>query len=344
MPIIESKFKPAGWLRNPHMQTLWASKVRQVVAAKQTPERLELPDGDFLDTNWSLPVAKATTDADRENPAAVPTEVPAAVPGSRGIVCLFHGLGGSIQSAYATAAFNVLEKAGFQVAFLHFRGCSGEPNRLAKAYHSGATDDIRYFIKLAAHRSPGKPIHAVGFSLGANALLKYLGEEGSSCLLKSAIAVAPPLVLQEGANKLNTGFARIYQRYLLDAMKNHLEEKRQRYPHLNLPNNVSAIKTFWQFDDGVTAHLHGFADVHDYYSQSSSRQYLPAIACHTHIIHALDDPFFTPAVVPDEQELSKQTTLELSRYGGHVGFVAGNNPTGNRYWLDQRIPELLVNA
>ena len=330
MPIINSKFKPAAWLRNPHLQTLWASKARNVAAPKHNTERLELSDGDFLDTNWSLPLA-----AGKQQHGAQ---------ADRGIVCMFHGLGGSLQSAYASATFNALEKTGFDVAFLHFRGCSGEPNRLAKAYHSGATDDIRYFINLVAQRFPGTALHAVGFSLGANALLKYLGEEGGSCRLHSAIAIAPPLVLQEGANKLNTGFARIYQRYLLRTMQTHLEEKRQRYPELDLPVNVSGLKNFWQFDDAVTARVHGFTDAHDYYTKSSSRQYLPKIDCRTHIIHSQDDPFFTPAVVPAENELSQETTLEISAHGGHVGFVAEKNAAGNRYWLDQRIPEVLLTA
>lgn len=330
----KSEFRAAWWLRNPHLQTLWASKVRRVSAPEQIPQRLELDDGDFIDTNWS------TFLADRESPAA--SENPADNPDTcRGIVCMFHGLGGSLQSAYASATFSALEKAGFAVAFMHFRGCSGEPNRLAKAYHSGETGDIRYFIDLVKQRFPQLPVHAVGFSLGANALLKYLGEEGSQCPLASAVAVAPPLVLQEGANKLNQGFAKIYQRYLLDAMKNHLEAKRACYPDLELPKDVLKLKSFWEFDDLVTARVHGFEDVHDYYSKSSSRQYLPAIACPTHIIHALDDPFFTPAVVPEENELAAETTLELCSHGGHVGFVNGSHPLAARYWLDERIPAVL---
>ncbi len=333
MPIIDSEFEPAIWLRNPHLQTLWASKARKVAPPRQEAERLELPDGDFLDINWSLALKTVKQKPEQAKKRAGNTD--------HGIVCLFHGLGGSLQSAYASATFNALENSGFNVAFMHFRGCSGEPNRLAKAYHSGETNDIRYFINLVSQRFPKIPVHAVGFSLGANALLKYLGEEGNDCVLKSAIAVAPPLVLQEGANKLNKGFAKIYQRYLLRAMQMHLEEKRQRYPDLELPDDVSGMKNFWQFDDAVTARLHGFADVHDYYTKSSSRQYLPSIACRTHIIHALDDPFFTPAVVPSAKELGQDTTLELSRHGGHVGFVS-NNATGNRYWLDKRIPELLT--
>ena len=334
MPIIQSKFSAAWWLRNPHLQTLWASKARRAPAPQQIPQRLELADGDFIDTNWSVDLVAS------DKQAASGT-TPKTLNKCRGIVCMFHGLGGSLNSAYAAATFTALEKAGFAVAFMHFRGCSGEPNRLAKAYHSGETGDIRYFIELINERFTKMPIHAVGFSLGANALLKYLGEEESNCPLESAVAIAPPLVLQEGADKLNQGFAKIYQRYLLGAMKNHLEEKRKRYPDLDLPKGAAALKSFWEFDDLVTARLHGFADVHDYYTKSSCRQYLPAICCRTHIIHALDDPFFTPAVVPGEQELAAETTLELCQHGGHVGFVGGSHPLAARYWLDARIPSLL---
>lgn len=330
--IIKSKFKAARWLTNPHMQTIWASKLRRIEPPVGIIERLELPDGDFLDIVLSQSLGTGSGVDEAGNTVVQNT----------GIVCLFHGLGGSIKSAYASATFRSLERAGFAVAFMHYRGCSGEPNRLAKAYHSGQTEDIRYFINYLANRFPQASLHACAFSLGANALLKYLGEETHDCPLESAIAVAPPLVLEEGAKKLNQGFARIYQRYLLNEMKRQFHDKKARYPQLELPNDTEGLDNFWLFDDAITAKVHGFRDVHDYYRQSGSRQYLKSIQCPTHIIHSLDDPFFTPAVVPVEDELSKAVTLELSDQGGHVGFVAGSNPCAPEYWLDDRIPLLLM--
>ncbi len=312
--ITKSKFSPRWWLRNPHLQTIVASKLSRGPSADTNSERLELEDGDFLDINWS----KKT---------------------SGPWVCIFHGLAGSIESAYVKAAFKTLENAGMRPVFMHWRSCSGEPNRLARSYHSGATDDIHRLIQLVKTRFPDSPVYAIAYSLGANALLKYLGEEHSHCQLSGAVCVCPPLVLHVGAHKLNTGLTRIYQRHLITAMRAHHEAKRMRYPDLNLPVATTELDNFWKFDNELTAPLHGFKDVHDYYKKNSSRQFLPKIAVPTHIIYALDDPFFTEAVLPAENELSAQTTLELSEHGGHVGFI-GN--ADGKDWLSNRICQILT--
>ena len=311
--ITKSKFSPRWWLSNPHLQTIVAAKLIKHPPIDSKSERLELDDGDFLDINWS-------------EKSAGPW------------VCLFHGLAGSIDSAYVKAAFHRLEADGMRPVFMHWRGCSGEPNRLARSYHSGATDDIDRLVKLVRQRYPTTPAYAVGFSLGANALLKYVGEQGTDCHLSGAIGVCPPLVLNIGADKLNTGVTRGYQRYLIKLMCEHHELKRARYPHLDLPEAHSSLNNFWKFDDALTAPLHGFDDVHDYYSKCSARPFLKRACIPMHIIYALDDPFFTPDVLPSESELSKHVTLELSTHGGHVGFV------GDRYtkhWLAERISALL---
>jgi len=181
-----------------------------------------------------------------------------------------------------------------------------------------------------------KPLYAVGYSLGGNALLKYLGEQGSRSVLKAAMAVSPPLVLQEGANKLNSGFAKIYQRYLLKLMRNQHERKRLKYPDLALDAVGPELNTFWKFDDAITAPIHGFKDVHDYYQRCSARQYLSAIMTPTHILSARDDPFFTTAILPAANELSAACTLEVSDFGGHVGFLQN----GKR-WLDEHVAHIL---
>jgi len=311
--ITNSKFSPRWWLRNPHLQTIVASKLSRHPSADATAERFELSDGDFLDINWSK---KA----------------------SGPLVCIFHGLAGSINSAYIKAVFHRLEASGFRPVFMHWRGCSGEPNRLARSYHSGATDDIHRLIELVQHRHPGVPVFAIAFSLGANALLKYLGEEASQCQLSGAVCVCPPLVLSIGADKLNSGVTRVYQKYLITPMRAQHEAKRARYPELDLPMATPALNNFWKFDDALTAPLHGFKDVHDYYKKCSARQFLRAISAKTHIIYALDDPFFTPEVLPEEPELSSMVTLELSRHGGHVGFIG--DPTDSN-WLSNRICTVL---
>ena len=314
--IINSKFSPSWWLSNPHLQTLYASKLSRRPPISFKTERFELPDGDFLDLCWSHKQ-------------------------SGQLVLLLHGLTGNINSAYAQGAFGQLEAAGMRPVFMHWRGCSGEPNRLARSYHSGETGDIALMVNLLQERYPSVPISAVGFSLGANALLKYLGEQGPQCPLKSAIAACPPLVLQVGANKLNKGFARGYQRFLIGLMRKQIDAKNTRYPELNLPVVDDSIDNFWKIDDTFTAPTHGFDDVHDYYKKCSARQFLKNIAKPTHIIYALDDPFFTDEVIPTEAELSANVTLELPSRGGHVGFIKGNIPFKPRYWLDSRIVEVL---
>lgn len=310
--ITKSKFSPRWWLRNPHLQTIVASKLIRCPSIDSISERLELDDGDFLDINWS----KKTTGA---------------------FVCIFHGLAGSIDSAYVKTVFNQLEIDGMRPLFMHWRSCSGEPNRLARSYHSGATDDIHRMVELVKQRFPKVPINAVGYSLGANALLKYVGEQGDNCQLSGAIGVCPPLVLSVGANKLNKGITRGYQRYLIKQMCEHHEVKRERYPELGLKATTAELDNFWKFDDALTAPLHGFEDVHHYYSKCSARQYLKDIKVPTHILYAIDDPFFTRDVLPTESELSSEVTLELSKHGGHVGFIGDKS---SKYWLATYISSL----
>jgi len=317
--IVNSKFSPSWWLSNPHLQTIVASRFARPAKITSKAERIELSDGDFIDLNFSLK-----------------TEGP--------IVCLLHGLAGCISSSYIQGAFACLESTGFRPVLMHWRGCSGEPNRLPRAYHSGASDDIELFVNLMADRFPGEAVYAVGYSLGANALLKYLGEQGDATPLAGAMAVCPPLVLAVGANKFNQGVTRGYQRYLLGQMRLQHEAKRLRYPELDLPAATSSLDSFWKFDDMITAPLHGFADVHDYYNRCSARQFLPFIKRPTRILYALDDPFFTPAVVPRETELAESVTLELSIHGGHVGFLGQTQPDSNTTarWLDQHVADVLA--
>ncbi len=316
--IINSKFSPSWWLRNPHLQTLYASKLSKRPKISHKLERIELPDGDFLDVCWSR----------KQNGH---------------LVLLLHGLTGSISSAYAQGAFQAIENKGMRPVFMHWRGCSGEPNRMARSYHSGETGDIGFMVDLLKSRYPETPISAVGFSLGANALLKYLGEQGAQSTLSSPVAICPPLVLQNGANKLNSGITRGYQWYLIGLMHKQINAKRAAFPHLKLPIMDKSVNNFWKIDNQFTAPVHGFKDVHDYYEKNSARQFLKSIETPTQIIYALDDPFFTQDVLPNDQELSNHVILELASHGGHVGFIEGNTPFRPRFWLDSRIANLLVN-
>lgn len=309
---VHTEFSPRWWLRNPHVQTVYASKLAKRPDIDTRKERLELSDGDFLDLNWS----KKTTGP---------------------MVCLFHGLAGCIDSGYARGAFHALETAGYRPVFMHHRGCSGEPNRLATSYHSGHTLDMATVIDLVHSRFPTSPVAAIGYSLGANALLKFLGETGDSSGLDVAIAVCPPLDLATCATTINTGLAKVYQRYLLSLMHKQYNAKKARYPQLELPTLADGLNTFWRFDDAVTAPLHGFTDVHHYYEACSAKPFLPQIKTHTHLLYALNDPFFSPSVLPDKRYVPNNVTLHTPKYGGHVGFVEHAAPAGFNHWLDRQL-------
>jgi hypothetical protein len=307
-----SAFKPAWWLPGPHLQTLFPHIFRQQSPPMLTRERIDLDDGDFLDIDWS---------------------------GNHGgpLVLLLHGLEGSIRSHYATGLMNSLSRCGFQVVLLNFRGCSGEPNRLPRSYHSGDTDDVDKILRRLVRQHPKRPVYIVGISLGGNVLLKWLGENPDQTLVKKAVAISVPFELNIAAHRLERGLSRLYQAHLLYKLRRSIRSKAER---MVLPIDVSRlsrIKSFRQFDDQVTAPLHGFDGVDDYYRRASSRPFIRNIKTPTLILHALDDPFMTPAAVPKDDELGTGVQLELSESGGHVGFVAGIVPWKPRYWADERI-------
>ena len=314
--IVASRFEPAWWLPGGNLQTLWPYFFRRRPQTDLTRERLELPDGDFVDLCLT-----ANTDGP--------------------IVVVFHGLEGCIDSHYAGPVMSVIEQQGWRGVFMHFRGCSGEHNRLARSYHSGETGDIGFLIDHLRKRFPGVPLATVGYSLGGNALLKYLGEADRKGHVHAAVAISVPYLLVEGARKLNSGFSRLYRRRLIGLLQRKIAGKfNSRECPIDI-SDVLQLNDFFKFDDKITAPLHGFAGVDDYYSRSSSRQYLKSINVPTLLIHARDDPFMTEDVIPAEDELSACVELELAESGGHIGFVSGEVPGYPVYWLEQRIIEFL---
>lgn len=308
-------FKPAWWLPSSHLQTIWPALFRKRPKISVKRERVELTDGDFIDLDWY---------GSTSNP----------------LVLINHGLEGSINSHYAKSLMNSLHYAGFATVFMHFRNCSEEPNRLPRAYHSGETGDLQTVIQHISEKHQLEVFAAIGFSLGGNALLKWLGESGDKNPLKCAAAVSVPFQLARSAEKLNTGFSKFYQWYLLRALK---KSYRRKFSKIASPLNidVNTLKSFWQFDNEVTAPLHDFKDVHDYYQQSSCRQYLYNIQIPTCIIHSMDDPFMYPESVPGRQEISKSVDMQITQYGGHVGFVSGNTPWSAQYWHEQSLCHFL---
>jgi len=309
-------FKPAWWLRNPHLQTLWPVFFRRRLRPPLRRERLELPDGDFVDLDWTLN-------------------------DSGPIVILFHGLEGSSRSHYARGMLTSLPQHGLRAVIMHFRGCSGEPNRLARAYHSGDTGDIDFLVRTLKAREPDTALAAIGYSLGGNALLKWLGEQGKDAPLQCAVAVSVPFLLHESTAHMNRGLSRIYQWHLLKSLIRGARRKARQYAPPAPLEEINRMKSFFEFDDRVTARLHGFHGGMHYYTSSSSRQFLGRIGVPTLIVHATDDPFMHANVAPTAGELSPSITFALHQHGGHVGFVAGRLPWRPRYWLDEQIPNWL---
>ncbi len=320
--IQKSQFEPAWWLKNAHAQTVWAPLMRPEIPLNLQPQRIETPDGDFIDLFWD-----STNKNDIQKP----------------IVLILHGLAGNIKSPYAFGLMNAFSSAGWRPVFMHFRGSSGEPNRLARYYHSGDTADVAFVVNYLKEKNPQVAISAVGISLGGNVILKWLGETGSQNPLAGAVAVSVPFELNKATKTMDQGFSRIYQWRLLKQLRKDIQVKFNN-TNLNCPfdlDQLSQVKNFQEFDDLVTAPLHNFHDANDYYIRSSSRQFLPDIKVKTLIIHAEDDPFMPKSVIPSEKELSASTILEISKEGGHVGFISGNKFGRANYWLEHRIPEFL---
>ncbi len=306
--IVESRFRPAWWLPGPHLQTMLPGLLRRRPRIKLVRRRIELADGDFIDLSCG---------------------------GDHGPrVLIVHGLEGGIGSHYAGTLMERLVAAGMRPIFMHLRGSGPEPNRLARSYHAGASDDLAEVVAALAADPDGPPEAAVGFSLGANILLKYLGERPEPGLGR-AVAVSVPFVLRDAMLRLEIGPSRIYHRYLLRSLRASIRGKAM-HPGMP-PVDLAEIRSLEAFDDRITAPLNGFAGVFDYYRRSSCRRFLPHIRTPTLIIQAADDPFVFRATVPLPGELGPGVRLELSRRGGHVGFVAGRWPWRPQWWLETRI-------
>jgi uncharacterized protein len=314
-----SGFKPAWWLSNAHAQTVYPFFRKRPNKLRLIWERMSLPDNDFIDLVWT---------EESGGP----------------IILVLHGLEGSIESHYAEGIMAALHNRGWRVVLMHFRGCSGTHNTMARGYHSGETGDLRFLIKTIHTRYPDRKYAAVGFSLGGNVLLKYLGEYGADCRLDSAVAVSVPFLLNNAADRLNNGFSKIYQRHLIRKIQGRIIDKFKS--RADAPFSVADIpkwNNFHLFDNFVTAPLHGFSSSTEYYRLCSSRQFIKGITVPVLIIHSKDDPFITIDAIPDAAEIPDNVTLELSRKGGHVGFINGSLPWRSHYWLESRIPEYLAN-
>ena len=308
-------YQAPAWLPGGHLQTISARLIRRKAPLCWRRERLELQDGDFLDFDWV------------EGPPHAP------------VVVLFHGLEGSADSHYARDLMASVRSRGWRGVVAHFRGCSGEDNRLARAYYAGDSEDIEQILRHVKSRNPQAPVFAVGISLGGNALLKWLGESGESAskLVDRAAAVSAPLDLAAAGNALDRGFnRRVYTASFLSTLKKKALNKARQFPGLLDASAIAAATTFRQFDTLVTARLHGFRDADDYWRRASSKPLLTRIAVSTLVLNARNDPFLPAWALPDASEVSSKVVLEQPATGGHVAFPCGPFP-GNLDWLPRRL-------
>ncbi|MEM8955453.1 MAG: alpha/beta fold hydrolase [Verrucomicrobiota bacterium] len=317
MPIVE----PAGYrapfgFGNGHVQTVYPAVFRRVGVVTGRRERLDLADGDFLDLDWG--------DGGVEG-------------AGRELVVILHGLEGDSRQAYVQGMASFMRDRGWDVLAWNFRGCSGEMNRLARSYHSGATEDMESVLGHVWAGARYERVALIGFSLGGNVVLKYLGEQGEDLdeRICGAVAFSVPCDLASSAACLAARGQRVYMRRFLKRLTGKMRAKMALHPDEVKDEGLDGMRNFYDFDDAYTAPLHGFAGATDYWERCSSRRVLGGIRVPTLLVNAADDPFLGAACYPQEEaEASQWFYLEVPRQGGHVGFVPRDR--GGAYWSEMR--------
>lgn len=317
----EPAYRAPRWLPGGHLQTIYPYLFRRLPMLRLERIRWETADGDFVDVDWLT------------GEAVQP------------LVVLFHGLEGCSRSHYARALLHALQARGWRGAVVHFRGCSGTPNRLPRAYHSGDAEEVDWILRRMAATAQPAPLFAVGVSLGGNALLKWLAASGSDAatVLTAAAAVSAPMDLRAAGRLLGRGFNRVYSWHFLRSLKRKSLDKLAAFPGLYDAHAVARARDLYTFDNLVTAPLHGFRDTDDYWTRASSKPDLKHIRLPTLIVHARNDPFLPGAHLPRADEVAPAVTLEYCDQGGHAGFVSGTFP-GHLDWLPQRLLAFLAAA
>lgn len=316
MPDIESSYRAPLWLPGAHLQTIAAARLVPLPRVEYRRERWETPDGDFVDVDFALPEP-----ADAKAPVLV----------------LFHGLEGNSQSHYARAVMRAAADRGWRGVVPHFRGCSGEPNRLPRAYHSGDSGEGDWILRQVKARCPQALLHAVGISLGGNMLAKWLGERGTDAgFVASAASIGSPLDLAAGGAALSRGFNLVYTRMFLATLKAKALAKIARFPGIARADAVGESRDLYDFDNAYTAPVHGFRDTDDYWSRASGRPWLRAVEVPHLVLNARNDPFVPAASLPRPAEVSRFVHLEQPQEGGHIGFARGR-PPGDLGFLPERL-------
>jgi predicted alpha/beta-fold hydrolase len=320
-------FRAPWWMPGGHLQTVWR-KLQATPQLIRHRRRIELRDGDFIDVDFEGSAFVSTT---RSKP----------------LVFLLHGLAGSSDSPYVLSMQHELSRQGFESAAMNLRGCSGEFNRLAVAYHSGCSHDVEEVMdNLLAAMPANQQLMVIGYSLGANVLIKWLSETRHKARVLAGVSVSNPFLLALCCGRMNSGIAFWYGRYFLSRLRRDLDAKRQHFEHsgkdqqlqvIQALGSLQSLKTLWDFDDAVTAPLHGFSSARDYYERCSSRQFLPSAGVPLLIVHGRNDPIIPPAALPEPDEAGAAVYAEVLNEGGHVGFVT----RGQAHWLERRIVHYL---
>lgn len=328
----EYTYTPAWWVPGAHLQTLWGKLVRRAPRVATRVERWATPDGDEIELRrLDAPETPGSPVASGRTPRLL----------------LLHGLEGTIGSVYLLGTLNEARARGWAADVLVFRTCNGEMNRAPRLYHSGETTDLDFVVRRLVASNPEQPLVAAGFSLGGNVLLKWLGEQGASApsQLLGAAAVSVPFDLELGSRHIERGFARVYGRHFLRTLRAKARAKLRAFPGLFDADALDRARTLFDFDDAVTAPVHGFKGASDYYSRSSSIRFLPSIRRPTLLLSARNDPFLPPEVLDHVAQIARKSDflhIEFPELGGHVGFVSGRNPFRPRYYAEWRAVEFLA--
>ncbi|MFL5605705.1 MAG: hydrolase [Gemmatimonadaceae bacterium] len=325
----EYTYTPAWWVPGAHLQTLWGKLVRRPPDVATRVERWATPDGDELEIR--------RLDAPAGSDPSVPR------------LLVLHGLEGTIRSHYLRGLLDQARRRGWAADVLIFRGCNGQIPRAARFYHSGETGDLDFVVRRLVQEHPMQPLVAAGFSLGGNVLLKWLGEQGAGVpsQLKAAAAVSVPYDLERGSRHIERGFSRLYTRHFLATLRQKALAKLAHHPGLFDQSRLNDARTLYDFDEAVTAPVHGFKGASDYYSRSSSLQFLPGIRRPTLLLSAYDDPFLPREVLVGVAKVARDNpfiAVELHERGGHVGFVAGHWPWRPVYYAEERVACFLSSA
>lgn len=310
---MQESYNAPLWLPGGDLQTIYAATLANMPEIMYQRARWELPDGDFVDVDWTV-----TEKTDDQQP----------------VVVLFHGLEGNSQSAYAKLLMAEVNLRGWRGVVIHFRGCSGEPNRLPRVYYAGDTAEIQLLLSRLRSQVHDVPIYAVGVSLGGNALLKWLGEspESATLLINKAVAVSAPIDLAASAKALDTGLNRIlYTPRFVDSMRPKALEMQKKFPGLLDEEKIKSARTIHDIDNAVTAVLYGAENAENYYAKNAAKPWLKNISLPTLILNAKNDPFIPAQTLPTPSEVSEFVLLEYPNTGGHVGFTGQNN------WFAKRL-------